>query len=756
MQQARIEILLIEEKLSEAGLIKEMLSDSREPEFSVRHVQTLSEGLSLLQNRKFDIVLVDLELPDSRGLESALSVRNQSKLTPIIVLTVLDDKESALKSLQADIQDYLVIGEINANGLMRSILYSIQRKRDVESLRESEEALRAARSQLQLVTDTMAVGVTRCSRDLRYLWVNPAYAKWLRRAPEEIVGRPITDVIGHAAYEVISPHVKRVLAGERVEFEARVDYQGPGPVWIHAIYVPTLDPAGVADGWVAVVADITEQKLAERKLLESETKFSKAFQAVPALISISSMQEGRYLDVNEEFLKALEFERDEIVGHTSLELGIWDTPSRDLLIRMLREQGKVRDLETCLRRKSGSLLIGLVSTEIIEIEAEECLLTLTRDITELRQAERERTNLALIVESSEDAIIGKTLEGIITSWNKGAEKIYGFSAQEVKGRHISILAPHDLPDEVPRILEKLKRGESIKRLETTRVRKDGRLISVALTISPIMDENERLVGASTIARDITDRKRAEEEIEKLNGKLASRAAELETANRDLEAFNYTVAHDLRQPLNVVSSYCQAIEVVCGDQVPKECRDYVRGANEATLRMNRLIEALLNFSRLAHVETRREMVDLSALAREVALELQQAEPSRQVDFRIAEGILAVCDAPLLRVVLDNLLGNAWKYTGLQDNTVIEFDVTALDGKPVYYVRDNGPGFYEDEADKLFVPFQRLPGVPEFRGFGIGLATVERIVQRHGGRVWAKGEKGKGATFYFTLSSDEARA
>jgi len=252
--------------------------------------------------------------------------------------------------------------------------------------------------------------------------------------------------------------------------------------------------------------------------------------------------------------------------------------------------------------------------------------------------------------------------------------------------------------------------------------------------------------------DITERKQAEEEIKKLNASLAARAADVEEANRELGAFNYTVAHDLRQPLNVISSYCQTIKMQYGDKLDEQCLSFLRGCYEGTLRMDLLIGALLDFSRMGHVEPRRDMVDLCALAHEVAKVRKQTEPERQVDFLIADGIVANGDASLLRVVLDNLIGNAWKYTGMRENAVIEFNVTDIGGVPTYFVRDNGEGFDKAYADKLFVPFQRLPGAEEFRGFGIGLATVERIICRHGGRVWAEGELGKGATIYFTLSPD----
>lgn len=251
-----------------------------------------------------------------------------------------------------------------------------------------------------------------------------------------------------------------------------------------------------------------------------------------------------------------------------------------------------------------------------------------------------------------------------------------------------------------------------------------------------------------IFNDISQRKHTEEEIERLNADLEARAAELEAANRELEAFTYTVAHDLRKPLTAVSGYCQVLREVCGDRLGEECTEYLHGAYDGTVRLSQLIDTLLNFSRLIHIELCREPVDLSEMAQALAAELVRAEPSRQVEFRIAEGVAVVGDADLLRVVMTNLFGNAWKYTGKRSEAFIEFGVTTVGEERVFFVGDNGQGFDMANADKLFVPFQRIAD-QEVAGHGVGLATVERIVKRHGGRVWAEGEPGKGAIFYFTL-------
>jgi len=377
----------------------------------------------------------------------------------------------------------------------------------------------------------------------------------------------------------------------------------------------------------------------------------------------------------------------------------------------------------------------------------------TMDITERKRAEE-----ALRLENNFTDTVINSMPGIfyvfddheqLLRWNKRLEDFSGRSPEVM-----TTLRPHDIVAEENRGLLESKLSEVFVEqqnadVELLLLNAEGRKTPFYCTGSPmVVGDRTYLVGLGV---DISRRKLAEEEIERLNTSLAARAAELEDANRELEAFNYTVAHDLRNPLNVVSGYCQVIKELCSDKLDEQCNNYLQETYNGTLRMNRLIEALLQFSRLAHAELKRERVDLSSMAREVAGELKLTGPDRPVTFRIAEGIRADGDANLLRVVLTNLLGNAWKYTATQEEAIIEFAVRELDGRPVFLIRDNGNGFDMADADKLFVPFQRLPGAEECRGFGIGLATVERIIRRHGGQVWAEGAIGKGATFYFTLQS-----
>jgi signal transduction histidine kinase len=248
--------------------------------------------------------------------------------------------------------------------------------------------------------------------------------------------------------------------------------------------------------------------------------------------------------------------------------------------------------------------------------------------------------------------------------------------------------------------------------------------------------------------DITARRLLEEEIVALNSALAARADMLETANVELQAFNYSVSHDLRGPLMVIAGSCDVIEELYADKLVEKGRQCIRTIHKSTMKMSRLIETLLNFSSITRQEIHPEPVDLSSMAGEVAAELQMADPERQATFQCAAGNIAKGDADLLRVVLDNLIGNAWKFTATQKQPVIEFGVTEVAGKAAYFIRDNGPGFDMALADKLFLPFQRL-SEKAADGHGIGLATVERIIRRHGGRVWAESRAGEGASFFFTL-------
>jgi PAS domain S-box-containing protein len=360
----------------------------------------------------------------------------------------------------------------------------------------------------------------------------------------------------------------------------------------------------------------------------------------------------------------------------------------------------------------------------------------------IRHAVRARTELAAIVESSADAIVATRLDGVVRTWNRGAERLFGYAAGEAIGQPVSFLWPPGRPGEEPALLAGLVRGEPAQAIEVVRRRKDGRDVDVSIAISPVHDVQGALTGASVVARDISDRKRAEAEAH------AARAA-AEAANRDLEAFNSSVAHDLRAPLRAIDGYSGVLLEDHGGELGPAARLHLDRIRDATQRMAKLIDGLLTLGRLTRADLRRAPVDLSGLARATFERLRETQPDRDVELVVRDGLARPGDRALLGAALENLLGNAWKFTRGRPDARIEFGASEQDGETVYFVRDNGAGFDMAHASKLFGVFQRLHTASEFEGTGIGLATVRRIVHRHGGRIWGEGKVGEGACFHFTL-------
>lgn len=344
-------------------------------------------------------------------------------------------------------------------------------------------------------------------------------------------------------------------------------------------------------------------------------------------------------------------------------------------------------------------------------------------------------------------------KGIIRTANLTVATLLKTERSRLVGRRFGVFVDDNTRATLIAFLDKVFAGQAREACEVALLNEGKGLLFVQIEAAATASGQE----CRAVIIDISVRRQLDEKLEILHADLAARAAELESANIELEAFNYSVSHDLRRPLTVINGYCQVVQELFGNKLDAQCKGYIEEIYEGTLRMKRLIDSLLEFSCAARVVMGREAVDLSAMAKAVAEELKLEEPQWRVAFRIGAGIMADGDADLLRVVLDNLIGNAWKYAGSREGAVIDIDVTEVDGKAVFFVRDNGPGFDMALADKLFLPFQRLPGT-DVEGHGVGLATVERIVSRHGGRVWAESTPGQGATFFFTFDAsrrDETR-
>jgi PAS domain S-box-containing protein len=542
-------------------------------------------------------------------------------------------------------------------------------------------------------------------------------------------------------------------------------------------------------------------------LRASELSYRRLFEAAKDGILMLDVDTGRITDVNPFLYKLLGFSRGEMIGKTVGELSPFkDIESNQVMLERLQKNGYVRYENLPLETRDGRKIAVEFVSNVYQAGDCNVIQCNVRDITERRQAETVSIRLAAIVESSDDAIIGKDLNSIINSWNKGAEKIFGYAAGEMMGTSILRLIPAGRHEEENHILGKIKRGESVEHFETQRQTKDGRLIDVSVTVSPIKDVAGKVIGVSKVARDITERKQAEGQIRVLNAELerrvVERTAQLQTANEELEAFSYSVSHDLRAPLRHILGFVDLLQkdlpreiaervaagvaaaLVSRDSLCSRCGGLISPGGGPSLseeslrhltiisqsakRMGDLIDDLLTFSRVGRAELHKTEIHLDELVRETLGDFQAETKGRNIAWNIHPLPAVQADRTLLRMALVNLISNAVKFTGARAEAKIEIGVMERwsDGAvastqnsntpklqdsntPVFFIRDNGAGFDPQYADKLFGVFQRLHSHDEFEGTGIGLANVQRIIHRHGGRVWAEGVVDGGATFYFSI-------
>jgi PAS domain S-box-containing protein len=357
------------------------------------------------------------------------------------------------------------------------------------------------------------------------------------------------------------------------------------------------------------------------------------------------------------------------------------------------------------------------------------------------------------LESSPDAIVIVNKEGKIVVSNSYTERLLGYTPQELAGQTVAILVAERYRKVCLQqyAVYFATRGDPMTTtsLELSAVHKDGHEIPVDICMKPL--ETEQGILITSALRDISQRKQTERNVTRLNEQLEQRAAELEAANKELEAFSYSVSHDLRSPLHNIDGFSRALLEDYADRLDTEGQEHLKHVRSSCQQMEEIIDALLALSKMMRTEMFRQRVDLSMLACQIADELKAKAPDRVVDFVIANDLTAIADPQLLRVALENLLNNAWKFTSKQPRARIEVgSLLQSNGEQVFYVRDDGAGFDMEHAPKLFAPFKRLHKASDFQGTGIGLATVQRVIARHGGKIWASAAVDHGATFCFTLA------
>ena len=434
--------------------------------------------------------------------------------------------------------------------------------------------------------------------------------------------------------------------------------------------------------------------------------------------------DGRIIWANRAELELLGYAAEEYIGRSIADFHADPDVIADILQRLTVGE-ELHSYEARLRTKDGSIKHVLISSNVYREDGRfihtRCF---TRDITDRKRDEEAAVRLAAIVASSDDAIIGKTLDGIIVDWNRGAERLYGYSAAEIIGQPIARLVPADRPDELPAIMERLQRGERIDHYETERVTKDGRQLSVSVTISPLRDRSGTIIGASAVARDISERRA------------------LERLQQDFLAM---VSHELRNPLTSVKGLAQLMQRR-GVYNPRA----VDGIIAQTNHLDRLVGDLLDVARLeaGRLELYREPLDLVALVAESVDQARaQAEDQILTLTAPATPVLGCYDRDRLHQVLQNLLGNAIKYA---PGGEVAVRVAVDHGETQISVSDQGPGISADDAPKLFDRFYRAAATADgAKGFGIGLYVARTLVEAHGGRIWVESRPGQGCEFTFTL-------
>ncbi len=497
-------------------------------------------------------------------------------------------------------------------------------------------------------------------------------------------------------------------------------------------------------------------------LRDSELNYRRLFEAARDGIFILDLQQGRICDVNPFLVELLEFTSAEMIGKTIGELSPFkDIESNQVMLEKLQTKGYVRYDHLPLETKSGRTVDVEFVSNVYEVGDRKVIQCNIRDITTRRHAEIASNRMAAIVEFSEDAIIGKDTNGIVTSWNPGAERIFGYGAGEMIGLSVMTLVPSDRAAEEREILETIRRGESVKHFETLRKTKDGRLVDVSVSASPIKDKTGRIVGVSKIVRNITETKLNEKKIHQLNvdleQRVADRTEQLQAANLELEAFSYSVSHDLRAPLRHILGFIELLKNEANKSLSQKSIHLLATIAQSAQRMGHLIDGLLAFARIGKAALKKTDVNLDRLVHETLEDIRSSIRDRSLTWTLHPLPTVWAERELLRLVFVNLISNAVKFTATRNPGIVEIGWKMGDeAEIILFIRDNGVGFDSRYSEKLFGVFQRLHSQDEFEGTGIGLANVKRIVLRHGGRVWAESKLNEGAVFYFSLPTQSGRA
>ena len=617
------------------------------------------------------------------------------------------------------------------------------------------------------------------------------------RGAEKMYGWEAAEVIGRDAAEILRSELSNEERAEAIEQlkdsmtarSERLHHRKDGkPIFVEANTIIITDEQGRTTGFVSVNRDITERKQAEAAVSASQKRFQSLIEHAPDGIALLGIN-GKLQQVTLSTEKILGYTLEEAVDQDPAMLTHPDDLPNllGLLGDLIQNPGKVITTEYRFKHKDGSWrwLESTISNLIAEPSVQAIVFNY-RDITEHKKSQKEvlrlneeleqrviertqqlemanreldnsRTEIQNILDSMSTLNAKVALDGTLLFVNKIATQASGLSADELmktnflEGQWWAFDA--EVQQRVKEAFAQACTGSAINYEEKIFV--FGRILTINFSLTPMLGEDGRVEYILAEGRDITRRIRAEEEIRRLNQDLEQRAAELEMVNKELESFSYSVSHDLRVPLRGIDGFSKALWEDYYEILTEDGQDYLRRIRAATQRMAELIDDLLSLARVTRIPLERRPVNLTALAEKVLAELQSQQTDRRVTFTIAKDLIVEGDRQLLQIALENLISNAWKFTSRKEDALIEVGMQNDAEEQVYFIRDNGAGFDMTYKNKLFGAFQRLHSSTEYPGTGIGLATVQRIIHRHGGRIWAESAVGKGTTFYFTISDGKSQ-
>jgi PAS domain S-box-containing protein len=538
-----------------------------------------------------------------------------------------------------------------------------------------------------------------------------------------------------------------------------------GDYSIRAQKISSDETGLLTEAFNGMLARIEEQTEALRKD-EGMRSFLAAIVESSEDAIVGEDLEGKVVSWNVGAERMFGYTVAEMVGQSITRVQSPDRPEQEAQILQEAKRGRTRHCETVRIRKDGQRIeVSLTVSPIRNARGDIIGISSTaRDITEGKRAERliqeSRARFSGIIGSAMDAIISVDEGQRITVFNEAAEKMFGCSAGEALGQPLDRFIPEGLrPAHRQHVAEFGRTGVTTRAMGDLRsisgLRADGEEFPIEASISHIEIDGEQVY--TVILRDITERKRAEDQIRQLNAELeqrvAERTAELTAANKELESFTYSVAHDLRAPLRHIDAFSNLLHEDFKAALPQEAQHYLANIRKSAGKMSLLVDDLLNLARLGRQELRRQPTLLGRLVDEVLADLKPETTGRKLEWHIEPLPAVECDPGLMKQVFANLLSNAVKYTRPRPVAVIEVGCRRMNGDTAVFVRDNGVGFNMKYADKLFGVFQRFHRAEEFEGTGVGLATVDRIVRKHGGHIWAEAVVDKGATFYFTVAGLE---